>query len=719
MMNRFLKNCLSMFGLVKSHEFFVFSHDNLMNKIKDNFFSLQENLNLFLIKYTGYTFSNFSDAFSASSLVLILIKLLFRIVGENTTWQLNLFLLLFGIIIALKGNLIEEIRRILREFWKKVLGIRFYFQQSPDFDPCIISYYEEEFNALPKVKKINLFFQEIFYFLILIRLFILSEVYLFILVNLVLTYFLLVNKYLLLSSCFSAIIALSRFTFHLSDHSIKDFITVVHPLVNLEENESLKPTYENAQFVSLLIVRFFDEKIYERYCINAKNWNKSADFDGKGFFDENLISNYLPTAISFSQINFKEKYSTFLFFCFHEENETEEKTRENIKNADRSVFGKYLNFSSRIVSIEKNKNRSEKFNKKFIYYKEAKEGAYLLFSKKPKNIWFKLSISVLLIFLGFSFFGGNEGTVELSTFFLGELLKVVRVPSKEIVPFRQNLLENSFVPLSGKSDAHDYVVYVTTYGLYFHTLTTIREPDAPDLGKVLIEPPYGITASGSFAKITKKMTLTDIVQYLNKYPEPGKHIINPLEKASLTHFDHERYILAKKFLNPVAFNRVHRILAEKFQQNRRVQHTSFRQIRNAYFEKNSTGKSMSEALALEEEYYAVGLESNIPEMQRLEFHNQYTAIQVVKTELGPIFPGFDSPLISSSPSFEESKFIFREVINAAKKGQGKPFFNIEQKTISTLKGTTVLHEKENNYCNLRQISKDHGGLGGSSSSIYE
>lgn len=214
--------------------------------------------NSFLIRTTGYSFSTFSDAFSVAILFLILIKLIVRINGYNTYWQINVLILLIGIPFCLHYNLIVFVRESLISFWKWSLGERFYFHQIVDFNLIDLSHKGALLaKKIPQYSFFNLFFQKIYFFLIFTRLFIINEFYAFILLNFFLTYFLLSNHFFLLSSFFSIFFTFSKFTFHLSDYSISIFNSRMSLLIKNDKNESLKPTYENAQFVGIVISRFF------------------------------------------------------------------------------------------------------------------------------------------------------------------------------------------------------------------------------------------------------------------------------------------------------------------------------------------------------------------------------------------------------------------------------------------------------------------------------
>lgn len=214
--------------------------------------------NSFLLKNTGYNFSQFSDAFSVSCLLLILIKLVVRINGYNTIWQFNFVVLFLGTLFSLRLNLIVFVRESLISFWKWALGERFYFHQIVDFYLVDLSHKDALLaKNIPHYSFFNIFFQQIYFFLILIRIFIINEFYAFILLNFLLTYFLLSNHFFLLSSFFSIFFTFSKFTFHLSDYSISIFNSRISLLIKNERNESLKPTYENARFVGVVISRFF------------------------------------------------------------------------------------------------------------------------------------------------------------------------------------------------------------------------------------------------------------------------------------------------------------------------------------------------------------------------------------------------------------------------------------------------------------------------------
>jgi len=242
----------------KSLLFMSFKYSLLLRKINIKLKRKSRSFTFLFKEKTGYTFSQLLDAFSVSSLFLILIKLLVRIGGENTPWQVNVFILFLGIPFSLKLNLIEEVREGLISFWKWALGQRFYFHQIVDFYLIDLSHKEALLaKNIPQYSFVNIIFHQIYFFLILIRLFIINEFYAFILFNFFLTYFLISNHFFVLSSLFSIVFTLSKFTFHLSDYSISIFNSRISLLIKNEKNEGLKPTYENAQFVGVVISRFF------------------------------------------------------------------------------------------------------------------------------------------------------------------------------------------------------------------------------------------------------------------------------------------------------------------------------------------------------------------------------------------------------------------------------------------------------------------------------
>ena len=120
--------------------------------------------------------------------------------------------------------------------------------------------------------------------MIAIRLAIINEIYLFIVFNIVLTYFLVINKYLILSSLFTIIIVFAKFTFHLCDYTIKDFFKNIQPFVFQTAEESLKWNKENILFVGIFVSRMFylEQKAKEEIYTQAS----------KKFSDE-VTSDYL------------------------------------------------------------------------------------------------------------------------------------------------------------------------------------------------------------------------------------------------------------------------------------------------------------------------------------------------------------------------------------------------------------------------------------------
>jgi len=144
-----------------------------------------------LIKKFNTDFSELSFSFSVGSLFLILFKFLFRLVGIHQPIVINCLIFLIFTYLAYRFLLIDYVREYLMLFWMLVLGERFYFQKqfpSPaDWGALINFSYEEELEKTPKFSLLNYFFQYFLYFLIFIRLLIISETYLFIIFNFLLT----------------------------------------------------------------------------------------------------------------------------------------------------------------------------------------------------------------------------------------------------------------------------------------------------------------------------------------------------------------------------------------------------------------------------------------------------------------------------------------------------------------------------------------------------
>ena len=314
----------------------------------------------------GYKFSDISNAFSVATLFLIFFKLCFRIFNYNPSSLINLLLLAFFTILCLKVNIFPIFKEKVKQFWRFSLGEWFYYSKYITFaelwDNCL--YFDEDdfYDKLEELKQkqsfLNKIMQKFFIVLIYLRLWIISETYLFFVFNTILIYFLIINKYLILSSIFSIIFAASKWTFHLEDYTLSAAIKSIRSVVIFERNHYFAPTWENSEFLAIWIVRHFDVAVMDEHKTEKdKEW-----FDLKRVFvplEDKLKQFNHPILKKIEKINYctcfvageeKPDYETFLK-----------------EHALAKAYEIYLHASARKVREKSNMSKEDQLNVDYLF----------------------------------------------------------------------------------------------------------------------------------------------------------------------------------------------------------------------------------------------------------------------------------------------------------------------------------------------------------------
>jgi len=218
-----------------------------------------------LIKHLNITFAHILDSFFLGSIFLVVSKFIFYIFifTENViSWKLNLFIYILGFILQLKFDFLYYIREINVKIWKILLG-KPYWQGLPTIDIFETHTIKERQTAnIFAGSMLNKFFIFIFNSLILIRLFIFQELYLFIIVNFVITLLLIINKFFIINCIISIIILLSRLVIYSTEFNNRELFIGLHELEIFNDNECIAPTYKNSRILGLWISRSYKNRNY-------------------------------------------------------------------------------------------------------------------------------------------------------------------------------------------------------------------------------------------------------------------------------------------------------------------------------------------------------------------------------------------------------------------------------------------------------------------------
>lgn len=213
---------------------------------------------------TGYDITEISNAATASGLLLIFIKILYYFAqGIQLEIINNVMLLLVLFIICITWQIHFYFRFATFFIIKKALGDWFFGVHNDTWETayknCINSeiyiekYQKEEgkIESWPQETWINKINIEIATRLIQLRLLIMSEPYLFLVIKLLLFYWLIFNKFLLLTYILSLFIIISRILLLYQNNDINNFMIDIRKVYkfNNKKIETIKPTYRNAFFV--------------------------------------------------------------------------------------------------------------------------------------------------------------------------------------------------------------------------------------------------------------------------------------------------------------------------------------------------------------------------------------------------------------------------------------------------------------------------------------
>ena len=216
----------------------------------------------FIKSLTNRELFELADGFFLGSLTLIIIKLFFRIFDLQLFWQINLFLLMgFSFFYCYHKTMFRFRLLMVKYIFKPFLGETFYtyeYWENDDYEYNVKSL----LGLIPLPPTENNFhrfcqpyFQQVFQGLIFLRLIILKEPYLFIIIQNLCIFFLIVNKLLIISSLVSLTLAFSRICFFISDFNLKEFhcsLSKVEPLAN---NECVAINRRNVKIVTYWVIR--------------------------------------------------------------------------------------------------------------------------------------------------------------------------------------------------------------------------------------------------------------------------------------------------------------------------------------------------------------------------------------------------------------------------------------------------------------------------------
>ena len=248
--------------------FFLFNRNFLYNifvKLKTFLIYRFNIIRIFFYKlliYFNLTEAQILDAFFFSSIFLLFFRFFIRLFFfTNPFWYFNLGFLFLGFFLQLKINFMAYIRKFYIKILKKLLGVNYWFVVSRfDLFFADIQLKPDEFIIdINEKTKFNTFFQNLFIFFILIRLYILAHPILFFICNFFLTFSLIFFNYLLLASFFSFFLLFSRLSLFCSDYTKKDLFSVLNFIEQLEEGNHYVPNWHNSELIALVVTRTFTE----------------------------------------------------------------------------------------------------------------------------------------------------------------------------------------------------------------------------------------------------------------------------------------------------------------------------------------------------------------------------------------------------------------------------------------------------------------------------
>jgi len=276
--------------------------------------------------------------------------------------------------------------------------------------------------------------------------------------------------------------------------------------------------------------------------------------------------------------------------------------------------------------------------------------------------------------------------------------------------YRQRYLNNQ-EPLSPKSDWHDGIIVLTKYGQYLHTLTTIKDPDTPDLGKKVINEPYGIATTGSF--IEQHLNNAEILKIQEEFGIVNKKILETLEKSEVIYIVPNYVKEIKKIC--AADDQARIFFDDTFKSIFIPNHMQIQHILLRDFRVSSLGITGSQSInnLRQLNYYLKDYYGNQKDhlksnwLQKEFSKESLNILTKFETNILPIFKNLDLPK-EDNIEFHQKGEMLKDIINATSKNQNKPYTLTEIKTLSQLLNKPVDVIK-NDYSNLQNVSKNHGG----------
>jgi hypothetical protein len=244
---------------------------------RDRLFSFFSTFPLFLSLWDSRFL--FSDAFLISTLCLIIFKFLsFLFLGHYPIIFINIFFLFFFALIAYKYSLMIKFKTLIVKYiycnfslTAPITVCWFMEDEEDDEMRAIISYYPDLFKhgEYFEKTKLQLIVENFFYFLILLRLFVLSERFFYLIARFFFVYFLLFNHYYTLVAIIGIIGVLSRVQFYMSDWNREEMRKTYdgmvnefhdeHMLDNYDKNDPIiiAPTWNNSKIMYYITIRNF------------------------------------------------------------------------------------------------------------------------------------------------------------------------------------------------------------------------------------------------------------------------------------------------------------------------------------------------------------------------------------------------------------------------------------------------------------------------------
>lgn len=572
-------------------------------------------VNFFLTRATGYTFSNYSDAFSVATLLLIIIKFIFRLFFFNLNWQINLTILFLLTIICLQLNTAITVRKGFKWFWRKALPSSFYYRNT--FKK--VNVYEDEetfiYEEQPFLYKCGL---TVFFFFVYIRLWILTEPFIFLLFNYIFIYFLLINTYLITSSFIGLFFAVSRWTFFLEDKTISEFNYSFSGLEHISEGQTLYPSWENAETVGIFITRYLSkdaEEMISKFSKEGKYEHETSAIGG--FIDYYMIKRYIGLNHPIIE---KAKFITYTYTGFLENDENKPAYTE-------------FDFSPYGVVIYSARECRTRDTKRFFWHDNDELYIHLInsiYKLKKKNSFFFSVLGILFsILIGLGIFFLFSGTCDILQAVpktivtsaaiitadenlpqIRKTLKVVRIPENESAFVSEKLTKSSAV-FSPKAKGHPVIAQQCADNtIHFNTLSHIRSGRKDtELLKAAVEekkefPIKGLVTNTKNHEIKDKEFAEEV---FGKYPVPTDGVLKVLN-TELTFVQSSRIVKVFRgkinFQEHFTFDSLVNPLPSVF----RVEHKYIIQLRKISLDSASSYTDALTAADLTYKYYSTMVE---------------------------------------------------------------------------------------------------------------